>query len=272
MDPVNGCKQLYSFAERLTHELQAINMGTIDDFFEKVNEVLNSPKLKDCPYPVFRGHSNGNYELLPTLHRYYLKTGKDLWTLENNLYCDFRSLVGPRVMFKSSWEALFAMRHEGIPTRLLDWTENIGTALFFALSSKFVDNPHIWVLNPYRLNEREPKANGTLLNPDEDLGQYSETYASFCNNKTGDINMYPIAIYPNRTNERIFAQRGLFTIHGTDEQKMELTSNESIERIDIPPNLIESIKLLIKHFGINTYSVYPDFKGLSDYLKEIYKY
>lgn len=247
-------------------------MDTIDDFFKIVSEVLESPKFSDCPYPVFRGHSRGNYELLPSLHRDYIKTSKDLWTLENNLYCDFRSLVGPRVVFKSSWEALFAMRHEGIPTRLLDWTENIGTALFFALSSNTVENPHIWVLNPYKLNDRDSKAGGTLLNPDEDLGQYSETYASYCNNKTVEINTLPIAIYPNRTNDRIFAQRGLFTIHGTDEQKMELTSHDSIERIDIPSNLIDRIKLLIKHFGINTYSVYPDFKGLSDYLKEIYKY
>ncbi len=247
-------------------------MDTIDDFFKKVNETLNSKKFEDCSYPVFRGHSKFEYELLPTLHRDYKKTKKDLWTLENNLYCDFRSLVGPRIVFKSSWEALFTMRHEGIPTRLLDWTENIGTALFFALESKSIDNPHIWILNPYTLNEKEPKANGTLLNPDEDLGQYSETYANYCNIPITDLHNYPIAIYPNRTNERIFAQRGIFTIHGKNEQKMEQTSIDFLEKIEIPLNLINALKLLIKHFGINTYSVYPDFKGLCDYLKEIYKY
>jgi hypothetical protein len=154
-------------------------MVTIDDFFKTVNEILRTEKFADCPYPVFRGHSKWDYELLPTLHRDYKKTDYDLWTLENNLYCDFRSLVGPKIIFNSSWEILFAMRHEGIPTRLLDWTENIGTALFFALSSKNIDRPHIWILNPYKLNERDSKADGALLNPDEDLGKYSETYANY---------------------------------------------------------------------------------------------
>jgi hypothetical protein len=53
---------------------------------------------------------------------------------------------------------------------------------------------------------------------------------------------------------------------------MELTSADFLEKIEIPERLIEDLRLLIKHFGINSYSVYPDFKGLCDYLKEIYKY
>lgn len=257
-------------------------MKNIGPFFEHITQSLQSDKFRDCTFPVFRGHGKHTYELLPTLHRDYVKTDLDLWTLENNLYCDFRSLVGPRVSFRSSWETLFAMRHEGIPTRLLDWTENIGTALFFALNSKDIDKPHIWILNPFALNEKNSDARGALVNPEEDLPAYSETYAVFCNNsdcKDGDgdprkikIHELPLAIYPNRSNDRILAQRGIFTIHGLIEFKMELTCSDFIDKIEIPEVIVDELRLLIKYFGINSYSVYPDLKGLCDYLKEMYRY
>lgn len=71
-------------------------METLDDFFDNIKQRLESSEFDGCSYPVYRGHSKGDYKLLPTLIRDYVKTGKDLWTLENNLYCDFRALAGPR--------------------------------------------------------------------------------------------------------------------------------------------------------------------------------
>lgn len=244
---------------------------SLDDFFELINKELESSKFSDCNYPVFRGHSNYSYELLPTILRDFSKSRKDLWTFENNLYCDFRSLVGPRVKFQNSWQTLFAMRHEGIPTRLLDWTENIGTALFFALDSKSLERPHIWILNPFNLNQKSLN-DSSLLNPEEDLEDYHKTYAQKCFDDTIRLKELPFAVYPNRTNDRLFAQRGLFTIHGIDNQKMEITCFDSLAKVDIPDILIDKLKKLLKQFGINKYSVYPDFKGLSDHLKDYYNY
>ena len=248
-------------------------MNTLDDFFAHIDKALQSTKFKECNFPVYRGHSKYSYKLLPTLHRDYSKTGKSLVDLENNLYCDFRSLVGPKIKFDNSWDTLFAMRHEGVPTRLLDWTENIGTALFFALDSVNVEKPHIWILNPYSLNKKNSVIQEYLVNPEEDFEkQYHETYVALCYDTTINIDDLPLAIYPRRSNDRIFAQRGLFTIHGKDERALEESCSDCLEKIDIPLNLVDKLKKLIANFGINKYSVYPDFKGLSDHLKDIYKY
>jgi hypothetical protein len=244
---------------------------TLDSFFEQIDNVLSQDNFKECNYPVYRGHSKHTYELLPTLQRDFAKTSKEIWTLENNLYCDFRSLVGPKHSFDNSWQSLFTMRHEGIPTRLLDWTENIGTAIYFALDSTVIDKPHIWILNPFKLNLKSHKDSG-LLNPEEDMDDYSATYAQKCFDDNIKISELPIAVYPNRSNDRIFAQRGLFTIHGTDSRRMEDLCMDCIAKIDIPDNLIDKLKKVLKQFGINKYSIYPDLKGLSDYLKEYYKY
>ena len=246
----------------------------IDSFFDLVSSKLESEKFKNCPFPLYRGHSKDSYELLPTLHRAYAKTGKDIWLFENNLYCDFRSLAGPRLNFNNSWEVVFAMRHEGIPTRLLDWTENIGTALFFAFDSDIIENPHIWILEPYALNNKTPSIGEILLNPVEDLKDYASSYGSKCNDTANNIEIHelPILVYPHRSNERIFAQRGLFSIHGTNQKKMEETCPDCLEKIAIPHEVIGKLKDLLKQFGINKYSVYPDIKGLCDYLKASYGY
>ena len=125
-------------------------MKTIGDLINEIEKILNSEKFKDCRYPVYRGQSKSSYELLPPLIRDNKpKKDSEIWRIENSLYYEFISLVASKIKINSSWESLYLMRHEEIPTRLLDWTEHLGIALFFALDSEVLDNPHIWILDPY---------------------------------------------------------------------------------------------------------------------------
>ena len=64
---------------------------------------------------------------------------------------------------KNDWEVLFFMQHYGIPTRLLDWSENPFVALYFALTSasykivskkrEYEEDACIWVLDPIVWNQ-----------------------------------------------------------------------------------------------------------------------
>ncbi len=245
-------------------------MNSLDEFFDLIESKLKSDKFKDCNYPIYRGHSSESYELLPTLHRECLRLQKDIWKTENQLFYEFRSLAGSKINFSSSWDILFLMRHEGIPTRLLDWTENIGTALYFALSATHLSNPHIWILDPYQLNKNRGGVDVGLLTPGEDLPDYAEAYAKYTFIPSNEIDERPQAIYPNRSNDRLLAQKGLFTIHGKNISKMEDTCAECLEKIDIPEVLIPKLKSMLKYFGLNSFSVYPDIKGLCQYMNETY--
>ena len=44
---------------------------------------------------------------------------------------------------------LYIMQHVGVQTRLLDWTEGLLQALFFALEN---EKPIVWMLDPQQLN------------------------------------------------------------------------------------------------------------------------
>src|SRR5687767_11832697 len=85
---------------------------------------------------LFRGNSRASHGLIPTLYRHpSIRSIDELRKLERQLMTRFRQRSIP---YRSrdlidDWEALFFMQHYGVPTRLLDWTENPSIALHFAL-------------------------------------------------------------------------------------------------------------------------------------------
>ena len=116
------------------------------DFFneiEKAREELRCSKSG----AFYRGHTQMSHKLVPSLLRSSFST-----TLEHNIYVE--SYARGRHLMKesmNSWEFLSIMQHFGIPTRLLDWSESLVTALFFALNETS-SNPQIWITNGFELN------------------------------------------------------------------------------------------------------------------------
>ena len=56
--------------------------------------------------------------------------------------------------YSDIFEWLCLMQHYGAPSRVLDWTENIVTALYFAVADTTADcDGAVWLLNAGRLNE-----------------------------------------------------------------------------------------------------------------------
>jgi hypothetical protein len=239
-------------------------------FLEDSVNIIESENT-DTDLLFFRGHSVGTWSLLPSLLRNINHDKKRLNYLESTLYYDFISNGGPLLgrIDKKSWEILFLMQHFGIPTRLLDWTENFATALFFALQGDKVSNPEIWILNPYKLNKKTEKIGEVVINPDLDL--YNNYYETFIEDK--DIIKYelPIAIYPLRENDRLFNQKGLFTVHGQLLEPLENLTSDCLHRLKIPVDAINDAKKFLELTGINTYSIYNDLESLARHLKSRHK-
>ncbi|MDQ0492395.1 FRG domain-containing protein [Paenibacillus brasilensis] len=213
----------------------------------------------------FRGHCNSTFSLNSGLFR--LRIGNQIseyLSLENQMFNYFKSLGYLQSLDeKDEWTIVYSMQHHGLRTRLLDWSESFLVSLFFANLGWNTGSCSIWMINPESLNAASigtseiklPTKNGFLT-------------------KHADSNIKSRAIYPNKSNSRIVAQHGVFTVQGNSLTPLEkefsetLFSSNSLKRIDLTYEVREDVLNYLKLNGINHFSLFPDLDGLSKYIND----
>lgn len=232
------------------------------------NDLLKSIKEYKLGFPEktefwFRGQSDSEYVLLPSLFRFSEGMNK-----EKEVFYTFKRL-SQKIAFshKEEWELLIDMQHYYIPTRLLDWSENLGIAIYFAIYNHQSNDKDIslYVLNPVELNKYSKKQ-GIPIVPDDNMGlSYVTNYIK----KEPFPPQYPIAIKSNFINERVMAQRGMFTVHGDNLTAIEVLCPKAVKKFIISNKVIPEIKEFLEIANINEFTVFPDLQGLSYYIKNM---
>jgi hypothetical protein len=236
----------------------------------------------------YRGCGNGSYELRPSLYRHLkLKTPDELANLELQLMTRFRQRSIPyhsRTLI-DDWDTLFFMQHYGIPTRLLDWTENPLIALHFALMEAtksrtpkgrwtFEADAAVWILDPIAWNRHAlfyMSYGGGVLSPgDEGLKGYRPTP------KFAGMHGQPVALYGAHNSARIVAQQGVFTIFGKGAKPMEQVFRDDafpagcLRKIIVQKSLIPKMRRSLLNHGITESVVFPDLEGLAREIKRVF--
>ena len=215
----------------------------------------------------FRGHGSSEFLLKPSLLRTVRGVDKEM-----ELFSEFKRLsTGIGAVYSNEWHALIDMQHYGIPTRLLDWTNNLGVALYFAVSSSVLHSPmSLYIMDPMELNKLSKKKGIPIL-PDDTMGLfYIKNYVE----KDPFPEQYPIAVKCDSLNSRIKAQSGMFTIHGDEENANDiittmLDKKSAIYRIDISSEAISSLNDYFTFSGIHDYTIFPDIQGIASHLRGI---
>jgi hypothetical protein len=230
----------------------------------------------------YRGSRNKAHSLKPSLYRHSHKTAiSDLIDLETEVTTRFvqRSLPFLERSLTDDWDKLFLMQHYGVPTRLLDWSENPFVSIYFALVSasepKSTDAA-IWMCDPVAWNQAaldHISYKGGVLDQSHAA---MRTYAP--GTKVDEIPTLPVMIYGSYNSPRIVAQRGGFALFGQGLDPMDKVFKADkfpegiLTKIEIGHAYVDEIRASLFRKGFTESVVFPDLDGLSKELRRIYSF
>ncbi len=260
---------------------------------------------------AFRGLSNSNYRLIPSLFRKQCdRVHRDDGTeqeIENCAYLSFGNekeilqfFILDAVRYVDIETNDFARwveyaQHYGVPTRLLDWSNNPLTALYFACRDELTLDGKVWLLHQGNYNTLWRQCISEEYRTKTIRDIISELIEDKHIEGKPSINIkFPILYIPYYIDFRMCTQDSLFMVWGTElgsledlleDEKyyMEYTESETPLRVRderqesamlfeffIPHHVKQALLRELDLVGVNEKSLFPGLDGIGRYVEQKY--
>jgi hypothetical protein len=204
---------------------------------------------------LFRGQAN-DLPLIPKIAR--LRPHGDLFEVERKLVEEFKR-INPLLLDKTGalndWDYLTIGQQYGLPTRLLDWSNNALTALWFATDAALAEamkseQAIVWVLMAGKV--------------DFELDTFAENPFQVSGTKI---------FRPRIIKQRINNQSGMFSVHSNESLTQKEAMNDAehyrkkLLKLKIATNSFMEIRSDLSTLGVNAFTIFPELDGLCSFLQ-----
>ena len=249
--------------------MREYQITTIREYLEMIEQSIGPSRPRR--WKVYRGHRDIRWPILPSIARSPYKGDPlreaDILRAFNSatvaLLPEWVNRGSPKEI---SWKKIVVAQHHGLPTRLLDWTDNPLVALFFAVEGPpavCIQGGNVQFCNTCEAHSGHDSVVYCLTSTKEccsieglAASEKNENAPNYGHDKS------PGLIKPPAISSRIVAQRSMFTIcrEATDEVVPE---HRFIILVDDRPALQAELHQL----GINRASLFPDLDGVAAHMK-----
>jgi FRG domain len=238
-----------------------LRIDSLAKYFDAIGGVISGPEMF-----WFRGHPDCTRNLTPAALRGNTAEQRETAL---GLIADFKRIAEaklariPEPNDEFKWAQI--AQHYGLPTRLLDWTESATTALYFACLKPSYDGL-VFMLNPTELNRLGVLSEPRILDPQKD----AQLILSFLRSgpRQSKRPKYPLAVNPVWSSERLIAQRGTFTLHGS-LFSLDRARVSSLVAFPIFRECKSRLRSELRHVGVDEMTLFPELEHSCTHLKMV---
>jgi hypothetical protein len=237
-------------------EATRFRVRSLGDFLSLLESLLT-----DADPVWYRGHAQHAWTLQPSALR--IKDLQHRKRILGDAFGDFKRFTSlkfpnpPDLSNNLHWMQL--AQHHGLPTRLLDWSENPVIGLFFACevkeSADATTDAVVYILKPRDLNRNTFKSKAKILEYQTDK-HIIDDYISV-KGQTTEGTKSPLAVNPIWNSERLSKQQGAFTLHGT-KARLDRIDAPTLMKVPILHEDKRQIRMELDRCGIHEMAIFPE--------------
>ena len=255
--------------------MQEITIKSWDQLQQAVFEDVWDPAIQRYRNNrVFRGMSNAEWSLVPSLNRacpHNLELEKMiLRSFQKYGYAELQNCA-------SFWEIVAMGQQFGLPTRLLDWTYSPLVAAHFATEdvSAYDQDGIIWCVNMPDVNERLPGPLKARLNEQKGVIFSRDMLDGLAQNfdELRSYSRHPFALFfePASTVNRIANQYALFSVVSDPAVTLlDLPESAHFIRLIIDRRAKLEIRDKLDYINISERMIYPGLDGICKWIARRY--